>query len=541
MAAMGAPTGQQAAGAFVAVTAAAVLASHVPNLAGASCDAAVARVLAFEPQPFRALDVLAGNLLSVVPVGTQTTRAALGTCLVAAWAATLVYDLSRSLLSACAPLGATASLIAAIAALTPIGSVAWQTEGAAVGGAVLGAALILAPIAAMARSVGTQDATRWPGVAVGLALAIGHEPWTGGCALAGSCTFIALHGSLRQRLARAWRRDRGAIGFAFAGGLVPAAIAVGRTIGAGTLEAGLSTWSGERGATPAPSVVAFLGDQIGVCLAALAVAGAILATLLPRARPHVGALGAILFSGLAAALLGAPRGPDRFGAPVLASLAATAALAGVAMQAAVRAVAASRLPFARASAAMIVVLECALPVATADEALVRVPRREADQESAAAAWDDLAWATLPPETVALVVEPRLYAAAVAARAQGAVRGDILLVPDLGGHPPPWRDLASDPALVSVWRDIALSGAPTEGSLSSLATRRPLAVAGATLWSAAVARHFVPLPLFVQFEPEPRGASDRRRAADSFARERAALGPFIARDPDLRPWAPAPAP
>lgn len=97
-----------------------------------------------------------------------------------------------------------------------------------------------------------------------------------------------------------------------------------------------------------------------------------------------------------------------------------------------------------------------------------------------------------------------------------------------------RALAHEAKLVPFWRDIELEGEPGEWSLSSLAAGRPLAVSYDPKWGRELARHLVPLGLVTRFAPEPRGASDRRRALDDLLPQRARLLEAIAkpRDPEL---------
>ena len=316
-------------------------------------------------------------------------------------------------------------------------------------------------------------------------------------------------------------------------GLAPWLLAVVRVRAAGVpLGPALAdAWSGERGLSHGGSVGAFAGVEMGFLLLALAAGGAALAMLVARARPMASALLALVVTGFGSASLGAPLGPTRFGGPVLAAFAAACVLAGVAMQALVRSVAAARVPMARASAAMVVVLELAIPADRADDALVRAAPRAA---GAAAAWDDAAWATLPPRSVVLVTAPTVYARALAARATGALRDDVTLVPTFLHDARAWRGLASDPALVPLCRDLELVGAPGEASLSSLAAARPVAHRRTSPGGESPsAKHLVPATLFDRFEPEPRGASDRRTGLDAFAATRDRLASAVAADPELR--------
>jgi hypothetical protein len=104
---------------------------------------------------------------------------------------------------------------------------------------------------------------------------------------------------------------------------------------------------------------------------------------------------------------------------------------------------------------------------------------------------------------------------------------LIVLPAFGQGAGGWRPFARDAALVPLWRDLALSGLPTEASLSSLASVLPLAMAYDAKWGRAIGRHLVPLALFDGFEPEPRGASDRRRAFDVYAASRKRLAAALA--------------
>jgi hypothetical protein len=171
---------------------------------------------------------------------------------------------------------------------------------------------------------------------------------------------------------------------------------------------------------------------------------------------------------------------------------------------------------------MVVVLELVIPVEAADEALLRA-RSGPD----VAMWDALAWDSLPPRAVVLLTSPRIVARAFASRAQGSLRDDLVFVP---AYEPPSRSrralapLAHDAALVPLWRDLELYGAPGSASLSALASTRAVAMAYEPRWGKELGRHLVPLALFDLFEPEPRGASDRRKGLASFQplRERLAV-------------------
>jgi hypothetical protein len=508
---------------------------HLGNVADAGHDRAVARVLGLEPQAWHALDVALGALPSILPVGTRAARAALGSALAAGAAGAVLYSLARRLLAACGATRRLGPVVAAVAAATPLLGFPWQLESAVAGGSALGALLVLAPVACLVRAMGeTIEHTEhpaWVGVAAGLGAAFGYEPLAGLAAVAGCAALLVAHRAGREVVARALGRYRGAMLLGAGVGLAPFVLALVRVRAAGQplLHALAEGWAGERGAGVAPSIGGLVRIELGVVVPALAIAGAVLGFLVEAARPLVCALLALLAAGVACAAIGAPAGPARFAAPVLASLAAVGPLAGIAMQALVRAIDRARVPLARESAAMVLLLELVVPVEAADEALFRTTPRVTD---AAAVWDDLAWGTLPPHTALLVTQPRVYARALAARAGGTLQPDVTVVPLDAHGTAAARMLARDPDLIPLWRDLELLGAPTEGTLSALASSRPVAMAYEPRWGRAVARSLVPAGLLDRLEPEPRGSSDRRAALDAFAAPRARLAAACGTDPDL---------
>jgi hypothetical protein len=538
-----------------ALAPACLAAAHVGGVADVAHDRGVARVLGLDPQVWRGLDVAVGGALSALPLGTHAARAAAGEALVAGAAGGVLYVVVRRTLARTADLPRFGAFVAAIASLAATLAPAWQSESASPGGSALGAVLVLTAMAVIAAgggmgglaadsSVGARE-PRWAAAAFALGLALGYEPLVGACALLGCATLVAADAETRASLVKAWGAHRVVLVACVLAGLAPLVVATahvrahGLPLGAAIHEG----WSGERGASVARSPLRFVRDEVGTVLAALALVGAGIAALVARARALAAALAVVAAAGLGSSLVGAPIGPSRFAPTVLAGVAATCALAGVAMQAIVRAIAAARVPFARASAAMIVVLLLAMPVDSADESLVRTLPRTA---GGAAVWDDLAWGVLAPRAVVIVTDRRLWARAASARAQGALRDDVIVVPfpmlrpgsGEAGDLPSARGasargvLARDPALIPIWRDLELDGFPSEPSLSSLGTARTLAMVYEPRWGRSLARHLVPLALLDRFEPEPRGASDRRRALEAFTPQRDRLARLAAGDPEL---------
>jgi hypothetical protein len=494
--------------------------AHAGNVADAAHDEAVLRTLGLGwTGAFRALDAPWCGLFSWLPLGTRALRGALASAAAAGVAGGMLYLTARALLVRVA--GASSgvgAVVAAIGSLAATLSPSWQSEAAATAGSTLGAALALLPAAL---SIGVEGDARAPLTALALGAAVSYEPLVGVSAVASVLGFAACEAvaGRRRPLGRGTAIKSAA---AFLLGLAPFALAFTRR--ASPLASAASVFSalaGERGESPAAMPLAFVRDDVGVASSLFALAGAVLAWRASNARSSAGAVAGVAFGGALAMGLGAPAGPTRYGAAVLAAVGAAYVLAAVAMHALVRAVAEAKIPFSRASAAMILVLEAALPARAADDSSARAEDRV---KGASEGWDEAAWGGLPDGSIVLVRDPQVELRLYAERGAGELRGDLALVPlfDLGGRGAA-RELARDPKLMPIWRDAALVGAEEEWSLSSLAAERPLIAAYDPAWDRALARHLVPVGLFARFEPEPRGGSDRRRALE-----------------DLSPMAPPPA-
>jgi len=227
-------------------------------------------------------------------------------------------------------------------------------------------------------------------------------------------------------------------------------------------------------------------------------------------RAAGGGLLALVACGVLASIAaGAPCGPERFGGALLAAFAALGVLVACGMAAIVHAVSEAKVPFARASAAMIVLLEVALPIRVADDAALACRKLPRD---AAQTWAALAWGSLPFGAVLVLPASRPVIRARAAVAIGALRDDVAIVATRhASDRATGRELATEPRLAPLLRDLALYGAPEEFSLSQLAAARPVLVAFDARWDKRFARHLVPSGLFDRYFVEPRGANDRTHA------------------------------
>jgi hypothetical protein len=531
-------------GSLCAISSAALAAAHLGNGADASCDGDVARVLRGGLQPWRAHDLAVSAVFALVPIGTRVARAALGGVAVLAVTAVLVYALARRLLGASADSPRVNACVAAIAAMAAACAQGLQREATVPGGAVSGGLLGLAPLAVLAfvvsgplpRNSGPEVRPRLAprarafAFAFALGSALAYDPLVGLCAVVPLAACLAVGPGIRNDFLELWQSHRRGLLAGTVLGLAPWVLAVVRLLVAHTplLPSLASGWMPLRsGAEDAPTAAY---SELGTALPALAIAGAVIAFLRPRVRPAASALVALVALGAAAAWARTPHGPARFAGVSLAATEALCLLAGFALQEIVLWVARTRLPFARASAAMIVLIELALPVAEADESLARDTSPARVQ--AASSWNDLVFGVLPPRTVIVATDPRLLERARAARAVAELRGDIAVVAATGtGVSLEPRTLAGDVALVPLRRDLELSGVPSEAALSSLAAVRPTVFVYEPQWGRAIARHLVPSVLLDGFAPEPRGVSDRRRALDDLAPQRLRLVRTVTRSGD----------
>jgi hypothetical protein len=283
------------------------------------------------------------------------------------------------------------------------------------------------------------------------------------------------------------------------------------------------------------SLASFAASHVGVLLLVACAAGAWLSVSGKEARRIALPLVLVSAAGaLALRLDPSSGGPDagRFGAPVLAALLAVHVLGATALGAVVIAIARARVPFAEASAALVVVLELVLPVRALDESWAR---REARLAHASSIWNDVAWGDAPPASIVLIADRATMRRVASARAVGELRGDLLFVPayDIHGREAQ-RALVLEPKLAPLYRDLALGVAPEELSLAQLGAQRPVLATFDPRWDRALARHLVPVGLTSRFEVEPRGASDRKKALDAFValKDRLVRVAIAKKDPDL---------
>ncbi len=509
-----------------ALLAGAGLASETP----ASHDDGVVRVVGLGwTGLFRGLEAMLGAMAFALPLGTRALRAGVVSAGVAAACGALTFGIARGLTHAAFPRATSprlTSVACGVAALAATLSPVWQVEASAPAGSVVGAAIILSGLARAQREARGSDART---MALLLGLAVSYEPLVLLATIAAVGPWVAP--AVRRRFL--CRRTLVDAAPAFVMGLVPIAFAA--LLRTRTPEVAL-TWAGlfaspfGEGDRLKVGIRAFASLEIGAVVLMAATVGVFVAARAKPARVHLASAAAVVAVGLLALVVGAPSGPAHVSAVVLAATAALHAIAALALTAVVLAIRQAPVPLAQASASLVLLLELVIPVQAADDTSTR---RGARFLRASTLWNEIAWGTAPPAAVVLVSQEALMRRIAAARATGAMRADLLVVPTFASSSRTTAHaLRAEPKLTAIYRDLALGSTPEELSLATLATERPTLATFEPLWDRSLARHFVPLGLLTKFEPEPRGDAERRAALEAFASGKRRLLSAIVLKPDV---------
>ncbi len=448
----------------------------------AACDEGVVRVLG------RGYTGVLRGLDALMP-----SRGALACALCLALATFLI---ARRLVRAAAPglLGLALAVVASTLASTTFPA---QREALLVSGGTIGALLVMLPIA-----LASEGAPQFV-VFGALGLASTYDVAIATSALASIVVLFGLARTTIKPIALS----------SLALGAIPIAWMMWRrnVAAESSIEVGAFASAWGEGAMTTPRVIAWTiaRRELGVIALAFAAVGTVMTLRSRVTRPMGASLVAMVISGFAVSALGAPAGPARFGGALLASLAALAILSACGMATIVSVLARAKIPAARASAAMIVLLEVVVAVRVADDASLAMSKRNF---SATARWNARVFGGLPKNAVLLLPTPRLFLRARAARAVGALAEDVIVIPTFGlGARATSAAIVREPLVAPLVRDLALYGVPEEFSLSELAATRPTLVAFDARWDKRFARHLVPEGAFDHYFVEPRGASERVKA------------------------------
>lgn len=515
-----------------------VLAGVLPALLGtwgahaepaASSDPATIRVVGLGfTGIFRGLDALLAAPMMVLPLGTQAFRAALASAVLTGVAGFVAFDLARSFAQVVTRRawgdrlegvegrsGRLLAVVSACAVLTALLGPAWQHEASTVGGGASGALMVIVALRLAVSPEPSSASLR--GGALLLGLAVSQEPLVLLLVLIAALAAAAAQPRIRGLVRGVTRAEVGPLSGLFLVGLFPLAVSLMLARRSTLLALPVSMTHGAFGdGAPALSslgaVKAFFLGELGSVVSVLALLGAGAAVVLRARRAVVVPIVVVALASLAACAVARSTGGN-VSSPMLVAILLLHAMAAAALAAVVLFVANTRVPFAEASAAMVVLLELALPAHAADETATR---RDARHPLAASSWTDMAFASAPVASVLLVAEPSLYQRIVAARATWSMRPDVLVLPTFAVRSPAGLSaLAREPKLTALVRDLALGASPEELSFAELASVRPVLATFDPRWDRALARHLVPLGLTSRFELEPRGISDRRAALDAF--------------------------
>ena len=445
------------------------------------------------------------QLFAALPVGGRLLRAGWVSALGLALASAVAYRLIHRALALSLPTPRLSPLLALAATLTAVLAPSWQLEGTLAGGITLGVALALLAIWV---AIGVR--ARWATLALGaLISATVIESHAAALAL-----FVALGaGAL---LSRRWPKTQTALELgvgSFAPLLLGASYLLVRPLSpelALDLSGGIGTSSlmnVDAAAERTSALGAWLSDA-GPLPCALGLFGLVLSVF----KKPVRALGAP-FAALFVADLAFPA--SRVGilasdtlAPVrLLSLVAIAGASAIGVQAVATYVRRARLPFAEPASALLVVFHFTLAFTAAESSAYAADRRE---QVAADSWTDEALDALPPSALVLVRSEALAYRLWAAQIARGARADLVVIPEplLERGNVASMLLRTEPALAPLIREMALSGSPTEYSLSSLSDARPLFVEIDPAWSKRLRDHLAPRVFFPRFAAHPLGRSDR---------------------------------
>lgn len=451
----------------------------------AACDEGVVRVL--------------GHGYTGVLRGLDAFVTARGPVVCAALLGVVTFVVARRLVRAAAPSSPVLALVlATVAAALASTTFPAQREAAIVSGGTLGALLVMLPCALALEGA--------PAIATFASLGLAATYDVPVASTATSALVVLLVAS-RTRVKPIW------VGAMIVGAIPLAWMAWRRSVApeASLDVAPFANAMGEGAEHGARTIaVTIARSELGVIALAFAALGAFVAMRSRVTRAAGASLAAIVLVGAAMTALGAPAGPARFSGALLAMLASLAIFSACGMAAIASFVGSAKIPAARASAMMIVLLEIAVPVRVMDDATLAMSKRHGAEDTAK--WNARVFGDLPRGALLLLPTARLFLRASAARASGALRDDVIVIPTFGlGARATSVAIVREPLVSPLVRDLALYGAPEEFSLSELAATRPTFVAFDPRWDKRFARHLLPEHAFDHYFVEPRGASDRLKA------------------------------
>ncbi|RLB61959.1 MAG: hypothetical protein DRI90_10190 [Deltaproteobacteria bacterium] len=467
-----------------------------------------------------ALSTVLAQALSLLPLGNLAFRAALGSTLALGLSCYLVLRIARRILrlTSCPPM--LVSLLSMVAAVTAGLCPTWQSEATVGGGAMPAVAVVLLGVD-LVMEISRRDAPtltpaatrRWLllGALAGAALA---ENLPAGLALL-AVTLVTVASASKSPPPRLIAPFLAILVIAFALLLAPELLRPLAPRGWDDVARALSEVSlAPMGvtATRQAALVAWLHE---VGLAALVLAGLGLGVGLFRddRRAWMSPIVVLVLIDLVYPLAASPKlSVDPLAALRCLALGAFAVAAAHGVAEIIVFLRKSRIPLARAAVALLVVFHMTAAAVTCEESAFVADRSD---HFAAEEWTDEALGNLPINAAVLVHSPELTWRLWAAQVIGGQRPDVLVIP----VPLLQRGLAtsnllpSEPSVVQVLRDVALTGQASEFGLSLLADARPLHVELDERWDARLVKHLSVEGPWLRFAPQVLGRSDHKLLAD----------------------------
>lgn len=501
------------------------------------------------------LSTLVAQTLSLIPLGSRTFRAALGSAIALALASHLLYGLARRVLVRAGSGARLAAVLSAVATLTAALSPSWQREATVGGGATLAAAAALGAlslaITCLSPDKDAPDGSAGSWIALGalIGAAFAEAPMAGVAALSATAILVLQRVVLGSRfvLARAARAaDRSsktpgasppptpprgdlrtlgrslplarALSLALVSGVIVAALLlvpvalrplaprafadIGRTLSASSLAA-LDVASARTTALSAWT------REVSLVSLGIAAAGAVIALLRARAREIFLPLLALLaLDTLLPARAAGVLSSDPLASFRCLAVASIAIGSAVGVSSIVGFLLRARVPMAKSGAVLAVIFHVTLVALTSEEAGFVADRSE---QLAAEVWADEALGRLEPRAAILVRSPAVAWRLWAARVTRGERPDVVVIPVplLNRGRVASSLLAEGRAIEPLIRSFALTGDPSELALSTLADARPLHVEHDRRWPLRLVSHLAVDGLWLEYAPQPLGPSDRK--------------------------------
>lgn len=493
--------------------------SFAGNQGDTAHDASVVRVLGLRGGgPFGYLESLLTAPFMLVPLGTRAYRAAISSAVGAAIVGFLVFELAW--FAAARAFGPkdtdsrnrdatarTVTIAAALASFTATLNAPMMLESSVAGGCTWSVVLALLPLYLVLR--------RQESMLVSFVIGLGFscDPAVG---LFGAATAFA-SGGMRVH----WK-----LSLPMLLGLLP--------LGLCFFQGGDVSMSmlGTKSLTPPHSLKSFLSIEQGAFSLVVAAASIFFLARNRAGRMYCYRTLPALLVPFIAISQGAASGPTRYGPAALALEAMFAILVAPAAAVIIHATANLPIPFARATALLLSILFFAIPLRLLDDATYRAHARS---DASTLAWERFAVSSLPKGSLYLTSDERVWLRLRAGRIVGSLRDDLEVLPfrALSAQAAP-TILREDPHLGALLRDFLLTGEPSENALSKVSAERPVVLDYDSAWNPLLTKHLVPIGAFLKFEPEPRGASERRLALEKQAPERARLAAAIMpnKEPEL---------